>query len=698
MHKACQKNYADERKAAAAFRRKSISEPSSSSQSLLPSQPPSQPPETPIFDFATKCFICAETIPEDYQAQQKKYASKQRRLVHTVRKFRNVKNTVLKNLQNRDDEYAWQIVERIRNVSDTAAVGAKYQHCIRELKNPLSMGRKRGRPCEGLDSAMESIYSYISEHYEDCQFKISHLVNQIEGDNRPDFRTIKSRLQEKYGEDICIFDSQGHDAFVCFRSTGYKILSSTWYDERKSNKEEERLRVVREAAAIILEDIRSQSYDTETYPPSDDFMKDVNSVVPESLQLLLSEVITKSKCGSLEKWEKKCTALAHAIISAVRPRSFFSPLQMGVGSFLYKKFGSRNLINVLSALGFSSTYEEVSLFESSCIQRQQPCILPDAFSQFVFDNADFNVNTLNGHGTFHAMGGIHCVTPFDAINRDQAIPRIPKKLSATALGNFGTVPLISYGKPKLNDLQTLLVADIDRIRPISHKILPTTSDLMWLYTKWSCTHDIPGWNGFMEEVTTDKHFAKSKILCLPFINAPPSDYDTIYTALLSAVEKCKTVNQNACIVTFDLPLYMKAHDIVNNADATSAVKNVIIRLGGFHLLMSFLGSIGYIMAGSGLQDLLKVIFAANSVEKIMSGHAYSRAVRAHVLSHLALAKKIMDSIEFTDHERDEMDFIVNDPERSAILTAVENIATQDASAKFHEELRKIENRGPTAKL
>lgn len=114
--------------------------------------------------------------------------------------------------------------------------------------------------------------------------------------------------------------------------------------------------------------------------------------------------------------------------------------------------------------------------------------------------------------------------------------------------------------------------------------------------------------------------------------------------------------------------------------------------------MSFLGSIGYIMSGSGLEDLFKLIFAPNSVEKIMFGHAYSRAVRAHFLTHLSLAKIILDFIDFTDDERDEIDFILSDAEKCVILTADEIQQVQTASAKFAEELQKLEKRSPTAKL
>ena len=47
--------------------------------------------------------------------------------------------------------------------------------------------------------------------------------------------------------------------------------------------------------------------------------------------------------------------------------------------------------------------------------------------------------------------------------------------------------------------------------------------------------------------------------------------------------------------------------------------------------MSFLGSIGHLMAGSGLRELLEIMYAPNSVVHIMTGKAIPRAVRAHLL-------------------------------------------------------------------
>ena len=46
--------------------------------------------------------------------------------------------------------------------------------------------------------------------------------------------------------------------------------------------------------------------------------------------------------------------------------------------------------------------------------------------------------------------------------------------------------------------------------------------------------------------------------------------------------------------------------------------------------MSLMGAAGFIMKGSGLEELLSTVYASNTVEYILLGKAYSRALRAHM--------------------------------------------------------------------
>ena len=76
-------------------------------------------------------------------------------------------------------------------------------------------------------------------------------------------------------------------------------------------------------------------------------------------------------------------------------------------------------------------------------------------------------------------------------------------------------------------------------------------------------------------------------------------------------------------VTFDQPLYVKAVDMVAASVNGNDLSSVVVRLGGFHLLMSFMGVVGYIMGGSGLKELWSLVYAVDTVDKMLNGHAYA---------------------------------------------------------------------------
>lgn len=70
----------------------------------------------------------------------------------------------------------------------------------------------------------------------------------------------------------------------------------------------------------------------------------------------------------------------------------------------------------------------------------------------------------------------------------------------------------------------------------------------------------------MKQLTYDLPSQKSFVGCLPFINAPSGDYDTILTALLSASEKCEWLQLHTCFFTFHQPLDLKAQEIISSYD------------------------------------------------------------------------------------------------------------------------------------
>ena len=71
--------------------------------------------------------------------------------------------------------------------------------------------------------------------------------------------------------------------------------------------------------------------------------------------------------------------------------------------------------------------------------------------------------------------------------------------------------------------------------------------------------------------------------------------------------------------------------------------NIVCRLRGFHTLMSFMGGIGTVMKGSGLEELLETLYGENAVQHMMSGKAVSRALRGHFLVEAALTNKLVSN-------------------------------------------------------
>ena len=60
-------------------------------------------------------------------------------------------------------------------------------------------------------------------------------------------------------------------------------------------------------------------------------------------------------------------------------------------------------------------------------------------------------------------------------------------------------------------------------------------------------------------------------------------------------------------------------------------------------MMSFAGSIGQLMDGSGLEDCLQTVFGSSSVPKMFEGKAIARALRAHFLTEASLATILLSS-------------------------------------------------------
>ena len=164
----------------------------------------------------------------------------------------------------------------------------------------------------------------------------------------------------------------------------------------------------------------------------------------------------------------------------------------------------------------------------------------------------------------------------------------------------------------------------------------TAVNLLWHSSHVFRDGDQASWSGFMQTYMTGDHPGKAQVLLLPIINLKPTDETCIYSTLLFVRSLSERYEMGTACITFDQPLWLKSVEIIQSKSL-----NVVCRIGGFHTIMSFLGSIGKMMAGTGLSNLLEMIYGENAVKHMMTGKAVSRELRGHFLIESVLTKKLL---------------------------------------------------------
>ena len=106
----------------------------------------------------------------------------------------------------------------------------------------------------------------------------------------------------------------------------------------------------------------------------------------------------------------KQESLGHGIIKAETSRNVIPPIRFGIRIELDHLFGSNWIINELYRFGFSISYDEVQIYKEAVlllesIEQILSSKIKDetTFIQFVADNTDHNLVTLDGQCTLHGM-------------------------------------------------------------------------------------------------------------------------------------------------------------------------------------------------------------------------------------------------------------------------------------------------------
>lgn len=537
VHKTCQKQWND----------KNLIEIAKQSFSQKVSAGMKRSSEARSFDFSNYCYFCGKNCNQFKQT------------VHNVQR-EDTKDLLIAEIKRREniDDYK-DILSRLENVVNL--VGACYHKtCSNSFYGKRQSDQVGRPPKEQTVDFIEKLIMYLEINKTNCQFFLKDIQKEIGGES-PDWRTMKTKLEQAFPDQLH-FTLIENDHVIIYKNSIDRKMWKLWFESRNKDANVERKRIVEMAAKIIVEDISKMEQDIHYYNllDADDENSWFKDLVPSSLKSLLEVIILTNKdknSNSFIKWKKRVATISHSIISSARPRSFLSPIMQGLASFLHKRFPHRILIDALSYVGFCAPYRETLRFEASISKDPtNHTIHESAYEQFIYDNCDHNTGSLDGKNTWHVIGGCKVVTPSSKVTCTKKIIRLQNIPTAEEIAEDGVVEILPYKKNKdgLKELkiEPIVGESVEKKKDISR------ADLAWLYAKFSNKNFI-GWNGFMDKTHMSKNYSTSKIILVPFIDNPPSDYDTIFTVLAEAArENHNLQRQKYVFLTFDQPLFLKA--------------------------------------------------------------------------------------------------------------------------------------------
>lgn len=618
IHGHCYKNYIDSRKQS----NSSISEQSTHSDIDFASISNDELYNSELkFNYKKLCFFCCKSLNNK---------SKRINMINTM----SEKIEKIIDLASLNEDENSSLIDRLNYIRDIKVTSYYHKVCYSFFHNKFRSNSSLDKQRNDLKT-VKLVIDYIMTNNK-RRFTLDE-VKQLIKDNVVETEFLVAKLKEFYGNDMHVTKNFKEQP-VFYLTTDMTpidddILSNATTDDDDLHKNQ----ILQEAVQILRDEITCTTFSHNSYPPASKFLSNVTSVIPPRFKSFLDKLLLLMKEKDLKDdlLFVKRDALAHAIISIIKQKEFVSSLQLAIATCIRRESDSKLLIDVLSRLGLSASYTDLITYEDSTIMNWTQTKVESTFVQYVWDK------TYNDPKS-PVMKGIAIYTTFDLIsaseNKLNDGDHVPKFETSTELIN--QLPNVTIGTV-VNRLDFIVFLSVDSLK-INPVPLLQPHYTAYLYAKQFNIPSVPLWKEFMEHITRKRIYSVSHVAYLPIQNDLPENYDITNNVLQFAITETTKINQKTSIVTFDQPTYWKARAVIDDE------KQILVRLGGFYLLTSYLKAIGFIMRGSGFELLWSKVYSPETTEKMLLGQALEKALRAHILSFTAIGMFMIQKLNPTN--------------------------------------------------
>ena len=324
--------------------------------------------------------------------------------------------------------------------------------------------------------------------------------------------------------------------------------------------------------------------------------------------------------------------------------------QVSLGLTLKSMSGSKRIVQLVNRNGHcasSETLRRIDMGIEESVVSSKGDIVPDGILKqpnlstgTAFDNFDINLETINGLGTVHhTYGIIYQNIPNDNASNISLTPDTGERNISACSGKR------SFRRVEDSDIDLEIEPYFKKPKITHHSFrstefyppetLCTDRNLLWALAKSIFPDAVPSWCGWnsLNFVDQQPHQALGYLKPIPL---PPTRTDVVKETLKQSQKIAEECGEDHALVTYDLAVAKIAKQI-QDAEQPS-FDNIFIMFGSFHIELSFFGSLGKLIEGSGGPFVLSEqdIIAPGSMMKFLKGKMYNRCRRAHILLSTAL--------------------------------------------------------------
>jgi hypothetical protein len=378
------------------------------------------------------------------------------------------------------------------------------------------------------------------------------------------------------------------------------------------------LHVLFNAAMILRNALQNKPRLVTTWPPlaSDLTMENSKNVVPVHLFNFLAWITASSNDAQLEEHINvvengrlnKLMSIAQDIVHVASDGRKLMPKTISLAMSLRQLTGSSSVLNLVNGLGHCTSHKFVLRHETALAQLNisdtvtvPPGFLKKVSATLAWDNDDFCEETRSGKGTTHVTVGI-ILQRSDGTNdqivgerrhlpRLGSLPVISEETEPYILGRRVTVDLCeAITSVPLTKESYMSIQNDKRKHDLAFVISRTVEAFQPL---------IPNWTGFNTLLESEHIPCCTKIGYLAIINSSPTELSTINTILKRNQEIADKLELKYICLVFDEAIYAKIQQL--RWKKPIYFNRFIVRLGEFHMAMSFCGAISKLFKDAGLK-------------------------------------------------------------------------------------------------